>query len=63
MRKSLNEKRPDERWVKNKRGEWRYRIDEVEGHIFNHRAMRQPPGFARGARIKQDWQHAWNVLQ
>ena len=55
MRKSLNEKRPDERWVKNKRGEWRYRIDEVEGHIFNHRAMRQPPGFARGARIKQEW--------
>ncbi len=55
MRKSLNSRRPDERWVKNKRGEWRYQIDEVEGHIFNRRATRQHPGFARGARIKQDW--------
>ena len=54
-RKSLDAKRDDERWVKNKRGEWRYRTDEVEGHIFNRRATFEHPGFKRGARIKQDW--------
>jgi hypothetical protein len=54
-RKTLDTKRPDERWVKNKKGEWRYQTDEVEGHIFNRRATRQHPGFARGARISKDW--------
>lgn len=59
-RKTLDLKREDDRWYRvphRRTGEmqWRRKIDEVEGHIFNRRACRQPPGFARGARIKQDW--------
>lgn len=59
FRKSLDAKREDERWyrVKDRHGNlvWRYKADEVTGAVFNRRACRQPPGFARGARIKQNW--------
>lgn len=54
-RKSLSTEREDERWVRNKRGEWRYQIDTVQGHVFNRRATFQPAGFRNGARIKQEW--------
>ena len=54
-RRSLNIPREHERWERNKRGEWRYVIDTVEGYIFNSRATRQRPGFARGAKIRQNW--------
>lgn len=54
-RKSLDARREDERWYRDKHGRWRYLIDEVEGYIFNNRATRQHPGFARCARTKQGW--------
>lgn len=54
-RKSLTTLRDDERNVKDKHGNWRHVVDEVQGHIFNRRATAQKPGFYRGARIKQDW--------
>lgn len=59
-RKSLDAKREDDRWyrvVHKRTGEvqWRRKADEVTGAVFNRRACRQQPGFARGARIKQNW--------
>lgn len=55
FRKSLTTKRECERNVRDKHGNWRHVVDEVEGHIFNRRATFEPAGFKRGARIKQDW--------
>jgi hypothetical protein len=54
-RKSLDAQRDDERNRKDKNGNWRHTADVVEGHIFNNRATKEPPGFKRGARIKQEW--------
>ena len=48
-----NERKVDNsRWVKNKRGQWRYKEDECSEHSFvNQRMHQQPAGFHRGARV------------
>lgn len=41
----------DARWQRDKRGNWRHKVELVSEVEFCHRATREPDGFFNGARI------------